>query len=152
MRPKKKFKQLLKKEESRSPKFKGLAAPPTRATLLGGRGYFSGQSISLLFYIVNISSRAFEDPVFFAQLIEVPVELVEGIWHIHIALSSNLRLNPDKFHHYCQHIKQIYEDSVGTWSELNTTIHKILDHAYLVLRILPRGLTSGQLSEEAPGN
>ena len=102
--------------------------------------------------MVNISSRAFEDPVFFAQLIEVPVELVEGIWHIHIALSSNLHLNPDKFHHYCQHIKQVYEDSVGTWSELNTTIHKVLDHAYLVLRILPRGLTSGQLSEEAPGN
>ena len=68
-----------------------------------------------------------------------------------MALSSNLILNPDKFYAYCQNVKKIYMESVGGWSELNTTIHKILDHAHLVLRILPRGLTTGQLSEEAPG-
>ena len=77
--------------------------------------------------------------------------MVEGIWNIHVALSSNLILNPDKFHSYCQNIKKIYDDSVGSWSELNTTIHKVLDHAYLVLKILPRGLAIGQLNEEAPG-
>ena len=95
--------------------------------------------------------RAFQDPAFFAQLIELHVELVEGIWNIHVALSSTLILNPDKFHSYCQNIKKIYDDSVGSWSELNTTIHKVLDHAYLVLKILPRGLAIGQLNEEAPG-
>ena len=99
----------------------------------------------------NCARRAFADAEFFATVIDVPVEVVEGIWFIHIALASCLPLNPDKFQHYCLYVRHVYMDSVGRWADPNPTLFKVLDHAHLVLRILPRGLTIGQLNEEAPG-
>ena len=98
----------------------------------------------------NCARRAFEDAEFFATLIEVPVDVVEGIWVIHVALASTLPLDPDKFQNKCLKIRKSYMDSVGKWCDPNPTLFKVLDHGHLVLRLLPRGLTAGQLNEEAP--
>ena len=82
-----------------------------------------------------------------AVLVEVPVQLVLNIKHIWIALRSNLNLCPDKFHTLCQETKQIYKAAVP-WNEMNSAQHKVLDHAFLVIRALPNGLFVGQSSEE----
>ena len=77
----------------------------------------------------------------------MPVQLVINIKHIWIALRSNLNLCPDKFHTLCQETKQIYKAAVP-WNEMNSAQHKVLDHAFLVIRALPNGLFVGQSSEE----
>ena len=94
----------------------------------------------------NTIRRILEDPEFFANLIEVPVQLVINIRNIWIAIRSNLNLCPNKFHKLCQETKKIYKEAVD-WNEMNSAQHKVLDHAYLVIRALPNGLFLGQLDE-----
>ena len=54
-----------------------------------------------------MARMVFKDPKFFAEQIGLPEELVIGIHNLWIALSSkDTKLDPDKFHTYCQSVKR----------------------------------------------
>ena len=83
----------------------------------------------------------------------LPVELVNGIHNIWIALASGLPIDPEKFDSYCKNVANIYETALddgkgGVWYPMCPSLHKILYHGGEIIRLLPPSIFVGMLSEE----
>ena len=92
------------------------------------------------------------DTRYFSYIIGVSKELLDGIHIIWIALRADLPrpLDPQKFWHFCQGVKSRYVTEL-TWmkKDMSPTLHKVEDHAQLVLGSLPETIRIWMLSEEA---
>ena len=89
-------------------------------------------------------------------------ELIDGIYNIWIALTCTLPICPDKFQLHCDYVLGLYNQEMTkeivtgkkrkrvrreVWFPPSPTLHKILFHGADVIRLIPRTLMLGQLSE-----
>ena len=96
----------------------------------------------------NTARRALRDHSdLLASECNVPIEFIQGIYVIWIALASNLPICPQKFGDYCKKIKNIYVENLN-WYHLSPSLHRILEHGSEIIQLFPKTLTSGHLSEE----
>ena len=84
----------------------------------------------------------------FADICQLPRELIRGFSTIWTALRIGLPLCPEKFRAKCKEIKDILK-RVVPWALICPTLHKVLDHYHILLQKLPKTLTVSMLSEEA---
>ena len=81
----------------------------------------------------------------FADICQLPRELIRGFSTIWTALRIGLPLCPEKFRAKCKEVK----DLLPSWALICPTLHKVLDHYHVLLQKLPKTLTVSMLSEEA---
>ena len=118
-----------------------------------------GWNFNLVFLKLSLCSYALKNlttnnrdilshPDEFADICQLPRELIRGFSTIWTALRIGLPLCPEKFHAKCKEIKDILK-RVVPWALICPTLHKVLDHYHVLLQKLPKTLTVSMLSEEA---
>ena len=104
------------------------------------------QMISYLFLDGNMARRVFEDPEFLSTTTGVPIEIINYLWDLHIALSSNLPICPIKIRAACLEFKELYRrEIVDEWYPLPPSIGQVLDHFHQVIVAFPPTIRSGML-------
>ena len=76
--------------------------------------FFSGNSARALFKRLDLLHR----------LTKIPIPVLEGIRNIWICIRIKYYLNPDKFHHYVQHVKDLWLAAIP-WYPICPTCHKV---------------------------
>ena len=66
-----------------------------------------------------------EDPEFWAEVTELPLDLIKGIITISIALRIGLPLDPFLFRSLCAEVKNLWYE-VAPWAYMCPTLHKVL--------------------------
>lgn len=94
-----------------------------------------------------MAREVLKDPQYFADQIQVPVDLVIGVRNLWIALTSSLPIDPDKYDAYAQKVDDLYQEHCG-WYPQCPGLHKGIKHGADILRMIPPNLSSGLLSEE----
>ena len=92
----------------------------------------------------NTTRRAFQDPQFLSDITEVPVELIVDLWDLHVALSSNLPICPEKIRVFCLDFKARYDLAID-WYPLPPAILQVIDHFHEVIVVFPPTIRSGML-------
>ena len=106
--------------------------------------------------------RVFQNSELMSREIGLSKELIDGIYNIWIALTCTLPICPDKFQLHCDYVLGLYNQEMTkeivtgkkrkrvrreVWYPPSPTLHKILFHGADVIRLIPRTLMLGQLSE-----
>ena len=81
---------------------------------------------------------------------DVPLNFIEGLWNIYVALTSHLYIDPKLFGAYCDKVLKIYFTKLK-WYRMIPSVHKILVHGPELLEELMKEaptIAPGQLSEE----
>ena len=104
----------------------------------------------------------FQNSELMSREIGLSKELIDGIYNIWIALTCTLPICPDKFQLHCDYVLGLYNQEMTkeivtgkkrkrvrreVWYPPSPTLHKILFHGADVIRLIPRTLMLGQLSE-----
>ena len=96
----------------------------------------------------NMARRIFQNHSdLLSKECNVPVDFVKGVHFIWIALASRLPLCPEKFQAFCNKIKELYVKELP-WYPLNPSLHKIFEHGSEIIKLFPKTITAGMLSEE----
>ena len=81
---------------------------------------------------------------------DVPLDFIEGLWNVYVALTGQLYIIPSKFGAYCKKVLAIYYARLN-WYRMIPSVHKILCHGEELLQELLKEaptIAPGQLSEE----
>ena len=81
---------------------------------------------------------------------DVPIEFIEGLWNVYVAITSHTYIYPQAFGAYCESVLEIYFSKLN-WYRMIPSVHKILVHGQELLEELEKEaptVTPGQLSEE----
>ena len=80
-----------------------------------------------LVLIRNFARKTFEHAKFVSEITKVPLDYINGIKNLWIAIRSNrFGMNAYKFHKYAQSVKKIYFDNGLEWYPMCVHIHRTI--------------------------
>ena len=95
----------------------------------------------------NTVRKAFRDPEFMAKTLQLPLALIVGIRDVWIAMRCGSPIYPEKFQEKCDAVLEIYRKKIP-FKNMIPSLHKILVHGSLILKLIPEHMTWAMFSEE----
>ena len=83
----------------------------------------------------NLFRSLFRDhQQFFADLCGFPVELIQGIWNVYVAMTArDIDVDPDKYEALCKKVRLLWRKAIP-WYPMCVSTHRILRHSPNMLR------------------